>query len=180
MRRGWPAGALLVVCASACSSSAPPKPAVSHLATADLVCADFVGTAAPDHGMQVIDGVIGLPSTRVPALQASLTGDSGATRLFSKNGLLVRAGADITLTVADPDHQSIAWGKPGTTTKRLVIRGCHTPAGDRWIAFAGGYFVDRPGCISVIVAHGAFTKAVKIGAGAPCSGQQPPGQPTDT
>ncbi len=105
---------------------------------------------------------------------AAPTGETGATRLFAKDGLLVRAGAKAVLTVADPAHVSIGWGKPGPVTKRLVIPGC---GADGWLVFPGGYYVDQPRCITVHVTSGTSRQDVRIGVGVACPGQRPPTTP---
>jgi hypothetical protein len=145
------------------------------LPTADLRCAEYVGTDAPTADEQIVANAVALPSVRSPALGAAPTGDTGATRLFAKNGLLVRAGVKAELTVADPAHVSIGWGKPGPVTKRLIVPGCGRTG---WLAFAGGFYVDQPRCITVHVTSGAEPNSVRedirVGVGVACPGQPPP------
>ena len=141
------------------------------LATDALICADRIEQAQPTADMQVVAGAVALPSLRRPALGAAPTGESGATTLFAKDGLLIRAATKATITVKDPDHVSIGWGKPGPVTKRLVIPACGSSG---WLAFAGGYYVDRPRCISLEVTSGTTRETVQVGVGTPCPGQQPP------
>jgi hypothetical protein len=141
------------------------------LATASLICADTIEQAQPTSDMRVVANAVAIPSLRVPALGAAPTGESGATTLFAKSGLLIRARTTATITVTDPDHVSIGWGKPGPVTKRLVIPGCGSSG---WLAFAGGYYVDRPRCITLQVTSGTSRETVQMGVGAACAGQQPP------
>ncbi len=171
----------IAVAATACSSgshragpSAQPTASTAPataLPAAELRCADVIGDTPPTAGMQVIADAVALPSLRMPALQAAPTGDSGSTRLFAKWGLLVRAKAKAVLTVADPGHVSIGWGNPGPVTKRFVIPGCGSSG---WLAFAGGYYVDRPRCITLEVTSGTLRQDVLLGVGEPCPGQRPP------
>jgi hypothetical protein len=165
--------ALVPACSSSTPKSSPgltaaPTPA---LQTDTLVCADFVGTDAPSGRQPAVLGAVALASSSV-ALQTSTTGEAGATRLFAKSALLVYVGEASTITVTDPVHQAIAWGKPGTTTKRLIIPSCPaTGSGTKnatWLAYAGGYFVDQPRCAALIVSHDGREQMVKVGVGLAC------------
>lgn len=187
MRKSWTRGlALLTLSLGACSSSSPkpaPTPAETvspTLATATLKCADFIGTDAPGAQVKSVLGGVALATAQTAALQTSRTGDTGATRLFGKSPLLVRVGETSQITVVDADHQSIAWGKPGTTTKRLVIPACPAVGTAAWLAYPGGYFVDHPRCAAFVVTHRGQQQTVKVGVGLACPGQQPPPQPTET
>ena len=171
-------GALTVTaCSSSGQKASPPSPPTSSIsaspaiATAELICADTIQQAEPSSDMQVVANAVALPSLRMAALGAAPTGESGATALFAKYGLLIRAGTRATVTVADPAHVSIGWGKPGPVTKRLVIPGCGSSG---WLAFAGGYYVDRPRCVTLEVASGASKETVQVGVGTACPGQRPP------
>jgi hypothetical protein len=175
------AAVLPVLPVTACSSGSPqarpPSPPTSsttpssNLPTAALRCSDVIGTDQPTAGMQTVAGAVALPSLRMPALGANPSGETGANRLFAKWGLLVRAKTQAVLTVTDPDHVSIGWGSPGPMTKRFVVPGCGTSG---WLAFAGGYYVDQPRCITLEVTSGNKRERVQIGVGTACPGQQPP------
>jgi hypothetical protein len=190
-------GLALTACSSITRTSAPiPGPAVfpgptvtpgptvatgptATLATATLKCADFIGVDAPGAQVRAVLGGVALATAQTSALQTSRTGDSGATRLFGKSPLLVRVGETSQITVADADHQSIAWGKPGTTTKRLVIPACPAVGSATWLVYPGGYFVDHPRCAAFVVTHRGQQQTIRIGVGLACPGQKPP-PPTET
>ncbi|WP_406279988.1 hypothetical protein [Embleya sp. NBC_00896] len=92
-------------------------------------------------------------------------------RLFAKSGVAVRDGAVVDIQVVpDPDNgTSVAWGSPGPFADLLRIPGCTTGSTtDKWMAFPGGFYVDKPGCVTLIVrAHGEQTR-VHIPVGAAC------------
>ena len=61
---------------------------------------------------------------------------------------------------------TIGWGNPGKETGHLWINGCRSrKAGAHWIAFAGGFTVNKPACVPLIVKAGTEQKTVKIGVG---------------
>ncbi len=168
---------------TAASAAPSPNPS-STIATATLRCSDVVGTDPPSADLRQLEGVVAFPSTSQPALQTSQTGAAGKRRLFAKFGLLVRAGQSMVIVASDPDHVAMGWGNPGTITSALIIPGCPEPAnsspGSEWLAFAGGYYVDRPQCIGLIVTRAGQEHTVRIGVGAPCPDQQPPPSPSDS
>ena len=81
-------------------------------------------------------------------------------------------------------RMAIAWGNAGDPPPRgrFTINDCgrgETTA-SKWLVYAGGYYVSRAGCMPlVVIAHGR-RRRVRIGLGAPCPGQKPPSQPTQT
>jgi hypothetical protein len=127
--------------------------------------------------LQVVLGVVALPtSPGYPALGTSLSGDgSGPLRLFAKTGLVIRAGTTFELIV--PSRFSIAWGAPGTPSHRVLVRNCGS-AGGGWLDYAGGYWIDHPACVPVIVRSDGKQQLVHIGVGTACPGQRPPQGPS--
>lgn len=174
--------------ATADTQQATPPPAATNADRADtLVCAQDVGTSRrPDPSLQVVLGVAGLPTAaRAAALQTARTGERDRRiRLFAKTGLLVRAGAAFQLVVPPEltNRLSIAWGNAHPPHGRLVVSGCgrHGRAGARWLAYAGGYFVPRPECVSLLVVTAHRRQRVRIGLGTPCPGQRPVQGPTQS
>lgn len=87
---------------------------------------------------------------------------------------------------------SIMWGNPGQRTEHLLVPGCHAGAcsanhgsgscdqSDEWLVYAGGYLVRQVACVPLLVRTSGKEQRVLIGVGAPCAGQQPPPQGTDT
>jgi hypothetical protein len=157
------------------ASSATPAAEVA------LDCGSFIGGHAPPASMQVVLGVVALPtSPRYSALQTFLSGD-GPLRLFAKTGLLVKPGTTFELIVPAPftSRLGIGWGSPATPSDRVLVDNCADPGGG-WVAFAGGYWVDHPVCVPIIVRAGGKEQQVHIGVGTACPGQQPPQAPTQS
>lgn len=159
----------------------------AHVATRLLPCGETIGGGPPGQGMSVVASVVALPASPHlrHALQTALTGSSDpAARLFAKWGLLVRAGArfDLIVPVRLRDRLSIGWGNAGEGHVGAAIRvpGCRGGHDERWLAFAGGYYVRSPICAPLIVDAGGLRRRVWIGIGKPCPGQLPPPQPTQS
>ena len=148
-----------------------------------LDCGDYIGTDPPTPSLQVVLGVVALPTSKAEdsALQTALTGDRYLPRLFAKTGLLVRTGTDFQILVpsGSGSRLGIGWGSAATPSKAVVVDHC-SAAGKRghWMHFAGGYWLDRPACVALQVRTAQKSETVHIGLGAPCPGQRPPPQPT--
>lgn len=133
----------------------------------------------------MILGVVSLPAApRYGALQTARTGMHGRLRLFAKTGLLVRPGTTFELVVpAGLRHRlALDWGNAneGAPSSRFIVRDCGGPGAtrSRWLAYAGGYYVAHPACVSLLVIADGRLRRVRIGLGTPCPGQRPPAQPT--
>lgn len=153
-------------------------------AAATLKCHNSIDTQVPPSTFRVVLGVVALPaSPGYPALQTSLTGDqAGPTRLFAKTGLAIKAGATFELVVPEQYHNrvGIGWGgAPSAPSQRLVVPGCTDTGGTGWLSYPGGYWIDHPGCIPLIIRVGNRSQQVSIGLGAPCPGQAPPQGPSE-
>ena len=168
----------------AAASGHPPaspgsRPASSAVPAAQSVldCGAVIGSQASPAPMQVVLGVVALPaSPGYPALGTSLSGNgNGPLRLFAKTGLLIRPGATFELIVPDAftSRLSIGWGSPGIPSHRVLVDNC-ADTGGAWLAYAGGYWIDSPGCVPVIVSAGGKQQEVHIGVGTACPGQRPP------
>lgn len=162
------AAALLV--AAGCSTVPAPAPAPSTPGPAVSPSSDTVdcghvvgGEEAPSDGARVVLGVVSLPSR---VLEPQDAGDPGW--LFAKQGLLVRAGIAVELTV-DPSvagQATIGWGSPGpqgTTIRVPACQGAHP-----WLAFAGGYTVREPLCLSLIVRANGREERASVSVGIHC------------
>jgi hypothetical protein len=177
-------GKVAPAAASGRSSIQPNGPATSSAATAGesaLACGNFIDANAQAAPLQVVLGVVALPvSPGYPALQTSLSGDgSGAPRLFAKTGLVIRPGSTFDLIIPAPftNRLSIGWGLPGTPSHGVVVNNCPNRGGG-WLAYAGGYWIDHPACVPIIVRAGGRQQQVHIGVGKACPGQRPPQGPT--
>lgn len=184
--------AVLIPALGACGSSPAthshrPSAAIDHAVIRLLPCREMIGADPPEQDMTVVLGVVALPASPHVrrALQTTLTGSRDpAARLFAKWGLVVRAGARFELIVPTGlrDRLSIGWGNAGESHVGSTISapGCGAGRGDRWLDFAGGYWIRSTICAPLIVnAHG-LRRRVWIGIGKACPGQLPPPQPTQT
>ena len=168
------------------SSIQPNGPATSSAAPAGesaLACGNYIDANALAAPLQVVLGVVALPvSPGYPALQTSLSGDgSGAPRLFAKTGLVIRPGTTFELIIPAPftNRLSLGWGLPGMPSHGVVVNNCPNPGGG-WLAYAGGYWIDHPACVPIIVRAGGEQQTVHIGIGTPCPGQRPPQGPSQS
>jgi hypothetical protein len=110
---------------------------------------------------------------RTSTLQASDAGGIDPHRLFAKTGLLVHAGQESTLTVpaAWATRVSIAWGNHAAEwTTSLHIPACPKPSwgSGQWLAFPGGFSVDRPACVPLEVRAASKTTIIYVSLGAHC------------
>ena len=162
------------------SDSAHRAPAVPALAA--LTCSAPIDGGPPPDGWQTVLGVVALPAAPgARALQAFDSGDATGPALFAKTGLLVRAGQPFELEVpAERDNRvAIGWGNALTfvPSARFAVPACPDTFGTGWLAYPGGYWADRPLCLSVTVRAAGGEEQVPVGIGTPCPGQQPPPKP---
>jgi hypothetical protein len=191
-KRGWallPAAVIAVLLAGCTGTSVAPGPGKATPATSSaapaggsaLACGNYIAANASAAPLPVVLGVVALPaSPRYPALGTSLSGEGDkARRLFAKTGLVIKPGATFELIVPAPFARrlSIGWGLPGMPSHRVVVNSCPNPGG-KWLAYAGGYWIDHPACVPIIVRAGGKQQTVYIGLGTPCPGQQPPPGPS--
>jgi hypothetical protein len=171
---------LLLLAAGGCAPNAPAQVAVTPGAPVTLKCQDVIGsTAAPETDYAIVLDRVALPTGRV--LQARESGESDpAARLFAKTGLLIRRGSSFELVVPDDwrGRLTIAWGSPGQRTDRLGVSDCRPTRTlnpirqtDPWLAYAGGFYVSGPACVSLVVRAGKAVQTVPIAVAAPCPGQ---------
>jgi hypothetical protein len=190
------ATAVIAMLLAACTSSAgrpgsgvtgPARPegvstsSAAPVAETALACGSSIGSSARVAPLQVVLGVVALPtSPGYPALQTSLSGDgTGPLRLFAKTGLLIKPGAAFELIVPSrfASRLSIGWGAPGTPSHQVQVGNCASVGGG-WLAYAGGYWIDHPACVPIIVKAGGKEQQVDVGVGTACPGQQPPQGPS--
>ena len=148
-----------------------------------LDCGSFIDDNARAAPLQVVLGVVALPaSPGYPALQTSLSGDgNGPLRLFAKTGLVIRPGTTFELIVPArfTSRLSIGWGAPGTPSHRVLVGNCASTGGG-WLVYAGGYWIDHPACVPIIVRAGGKQQQVHIGVGTACPDQRPPQGPSQS
>jgi len=177
------------------SAAAPSAPALSSapgaasplpgLADASvLVCRSVNGAQpAPPPDREVVLGDLALPTGWVLQTRPSGKADPPA-RLYAKEGLVARAGAVVDVRVAPgwEGRARIAWGQePLTPSLGVHVPACPQPChyssctssglAAQWLGFVGGYFVDQPTCLPLIVDAGGRQARVYISVGVPCAGQ---------
>jgi hypothetical protein len=93
---------------------------------------------------------------------------------------MVKAGTRFQLLVPDKYARglSIGWGSSGTPGSRVVVNRCDQHHPSRWLVYAGGYWVNDPACVSVIVEADGKRQRAHIGVGKACRGQKPPAKPS--
>ena len=165
------------------SSTAKPSPTTRSTAGSVLDCGGANVVDGVDQ-LQVVLGVVALPiSPRYPALGTSLSGDgNGPLRLFAKTGLFFRPGTkfELIVPVRFASRLRIGWGNPGTPSLTVDVSNCASPGRGRWLAIAGGYWIDHPACVPIIVRAGGKQQQVHIGVGKACPGQRPPQEPSQS
>jgi hypothetical protein len=168
---------------SSTQPNGPPTSSAAPVGESLLTCGSYIDGNAQAAPLQVVLGVVALPiSPGYPALGTSLAGGgNGALRLFAKTGLVIRPGTTFELIVPArfTNRLRIGWGTPGTPSHRVVVNNCSNPGGG-WLAYAGGYWIDHPACVPIIVRAGNKQQEVHIGVGTPCPGQRPPQGPSQS
>jgi hypothetical protein len=177
---------IAVCCAAGCTGKPAPPPPPSASASASLSpaalppgmtsldCSDPIGVvSSPTKPRGSTLDVVGLDTTST--LQVSRAGGADPHRLFAKTGLLVRAGREATLTVpADwAARVSIAWGNHAAEwATSLHIPACPQPpsGSGQWLAFPGGFSLDKAACVPLEVSAGNKTTTVHVSVGADCTG----------
>jgi hypothetical protein len=161
-------------------TSPTPRTVAPLAARSTLKCTDAqdVRSARP---LRIVLGVVALPaSPAYPALQTART--LGSPRLFAKTGLFARPGARFSVSVPArlARRLRIGWGNPAASLSRQVIFPACPGAAHHWLAFPGGYWIDHPACVAVVVHASSRHRAVRVGLGTPCPGQRPPQGPTQS
>jgi hypothetical protein len=133
----------------------------------------------PPPGYAIIVGVASLAtSDSAPGpLQAIAQPDGG---FWTKIGLMVRAGEPVELLVPQGmrDRMRIRWGTSGRWTWNLTVPACEgkrpqfvLAGGEtKWRVYSGGFWVDDPSCVRLVVRSGEREQEVTIPLGAACPG----------
>ena len=165
------------------SSAYVEGPAIISRGSLELDChGSLRRTEIPPVDYDTILDSVALPTSRTysAALQTSLTGETGPTRLWAKAGLSVRSAAavEITLPSSVSDRARIGWDIPASPTVGLSTSGCDKNA-EGWMSFPGGFWVSEAICLPVDITAHSKTVRVLIGVGAPCPGQHSAPAPSD-
>jgi hypothetical protein len=186
---GW-IGRVALVVATACwwgpgASALPAAGGAAAMVT--LPCSDQIGASSgAEPSRTTVLGTVALTTRAALGAGPAGNGSDPTARYFAKDGLQFRAGSSFDLVVA-PEWRgrlSLGWGNPAQRTTHLKVAGCRwmmspsqsSPPG-AWLGFAGGYWVPRPACVTVLVRVGHRQRRVRIGLGAACPGEQPPPRP---
>jgi hypothetical protein len=181
MRRTWPLGLAAVVLLTACTggqpvarTSAPPPPTTASPSSPpsrgpnDIDCDHSIASLpTPSPGTRVYLGVVALPNRVLQAVRDQ------EGWLWAKQGLEVLAGStvELTLTPAVRDHAWIGWGSPARRSPTQRLANCARPGCAHdcgWLAFAGGYWVERPMCLPIVVRSGDRESTARVPVGAAC------------
>jgi len=157
-------GLALILTLAACSApgSVPsPSPSAS---TRNLDCADAIEPiATPPAGYTEVLAAVAVNANE----QSEVSKGDEVYRLFAKTGLAVRAGQASTLSVTG--RVAILWGngaRPWATT--LKIPACPAKGGLDWLIYPGGFALDQPRCVPLIVQAGGERQAVPMPIGTTC------------
>lgn len=109
-----------------------------------------------------------LDSVAIPSGILSVTQlDSG--RWWAKSGLYVRAGVTFSISVKDgtgAGETTIGWGDADGASDAFGGGPC---AGEEWLAFIGGYTVETPQCLTLVISNeSGDSQEANVGVGAQC------------
>ncbi|MDQ6771437.1 MAG: hypothetical protein M3024_00360 [Candidatus Dormibacteraeota bacterium] len=74
---------------------------------------------------------------------------------------------DLAVAPGWESRAAIGWGNPGRPAPAVHVPAC-TAGTAPWLAFAGGYWVDKPVCVPLEVGARGQHAEVHIGVGTPC------------
>jgi hypothetical protein len=190
--RAATSGLVCVILAAGCSASGAETTTKAttgseiKTATGTHLDCNAIGDSLPTPDLVVVLDRIALPSPRARAEQTARQQEPAPPlqTYFAKAGLGVKAGTTWRLTVAskDENHLRIGWGSPVEEPSITVLppTGCIPASRTGWLWYPGGYWTDRPGCYTVVVHASGRSQEVPVGVGAPCPGQEPPPEPSDS
>jgi hypothetical protein len=101
-------------------------------------------------------------------LTPTAAGDGAPEPLWAKTGLVVRVGVAVDLEIAPEAaaHARIGWGNPGSPVTRVHVDAC--TGRSAWLWWPGGYWVDKPICLPLIVRAGRQEQTAYIPIGMVC------------
>ncbi len=178
---------LLLIAATACDSSTSRLTKTPPDSIIVLLCQNVIlSDPTPPSDLSIVLDRVALPT--ISALQANRSGDSDpSARLFTKSLIMIRRGASFDIVVPDEwrGRLIIGWARQGRRSTHIRVPGCrptHTlnpirETSDDWLAYAFGFWVSEPACVSLIVRAGQAESTVRIGLGASCPGQGPAPSP---
>jgi hypothetical protein len=160
---------------------APPTQPGSVASPVTLQCVNGLDTSLRGLHVRPVLGVVALPVSPYAAALATGRVGGGPARLFAKSALVVKKGSSFSLRAKSPHDLGFSWNAHGdnpSPTRSLVVTGCRGSSATKWLAFVGGYYVNRASCVALIVETSTGQQGVNVGVGAPCRGQHPPVGPS--
>lgn len=118
------------------------------------------------------EGFIALPAGETLQLGRSGPQDSGYEDYrFSKFGLPVRRLRQVTLEIVGaPDEALLRYGGGDSALVGALTFGPCGSNGGGWVVWAGGIWVNEPGCVELVAKSGGEEISVWLAVGASCDG----------
>ena len=166
----------------------PRHRVVECLHVFDIVSDELLGEFYSAHGMD--GGFIALPSGPLQLGRSGPEGSGFEDYRFAKFGLLVRRAQQASLEIVKaPGDAFLEHGQVGFASADALTAGpcdSHGPAceagsaeyvggwpcgADRgeWIVWAGGIWVDEPGCVDVLASSGEEEIPIQLAVGTSCN-----------
>jgi len=184
MRPAFALIALLVACTWSTRDVQMSPHKASMTPSGDLgpirTCEQAIGVLDPDPEQGVgtiLLGRVWFPSRPTDVLRPARP-RTPEGNLFYKQGISVRAGSLMRMTVPDafshlyaldfasgPIESSSALGEGERTIR---IQPCAPDAQGPWTAFSGGFLAPQPACVTVIVRTDARSERLRVGLGTGC------------
>ncbi|MCQ3803505.1 MAG: hypothetical protein OXC98_10785 [bacterium] len=170
------AAALVVVLWAGCSGADGQKETTEgHLSHRDVECREAIGVVeepGPNyrvHGSG--DGFVALPAGEMQLGRWGSAGSGSEDHRFSKFGLHVRRSRQVSLEIVTaPDEASLDFGWSGPTPVDALTAGpCGSDSGD-WVVWAGGIWVNEPGCVELVATSDEEEISVWLAVGTSCDG----------
>lgn len=144
----------------------------AEMTTDRISCDGWVDqVAAPDPKSHVLLDVVAFPVDVVETGREGAVGVPSEGLRFAKFGLTLRGDADIELRAeSSPGARALMEWSPeelDAPASALLYGGCGAST-EGWLAFPGGMWVSRPGCVRVVVHSGSRTATADVGVGRPC------------
>lgn len=169
------AAALLCACTNHAARTVPTgAPAASGVTSTPCQLGGDAGPSVPP-GLTVVLGAVRLPVGMVLGTDSddrsgrtSTRTGSAHAKLFAKTGLVVRTGTAVDLAVAPSAaaHAWIGWGNAATPATTQHVDACPGPSTS--LGWPGGYWVDAPMCLPLVVRAAGQETTVDIPVGVPC------------
>lgn len=149
-----------------------PTAPVTGLGTVGLDCmASIEDVDDPPESYTEVLSAVAVPSGD-RTLQLSPSDNSG-NRQFAKQGLVIRVGRGVELSVPGDaaERPAISWGDLEAPVSVITVAPCPArPDTKQWLAFAGGFYVERPMCVPLTIRTASDETTVHVPVGMPCSG----------